>query len=146
MDIKTIDGDDLPDEVKKALMAHIMGGGGKDHMRPARLADLQGLLEGTHQPRFEVGDIVQLRPFAKGRFKWPTEDDRCIVTQVLDTPYRTGEPGTFRPAVSHNIALAFVDEDDDDLMEFLHDSRLFVKVGSIYDPITLANGEAVPVE
>src|SRR3546814_3149329 len=37
---------------------------GPMRLRPAKLADLQGLLEGTHQKKFEIGDIVTLRPWA----------------------------------------------------------------------------------
>lgn len=140
MEINLVGGGSLPPELLKML-----GGGGGDDitMRPARLADLQGLLTGDAQPKLQVGDIVVLREFAKNRFKWPTNDDRCIVTQVLDVPFRGGEPGTALPGRRHDFALAFKD-DDGDILEFLHDSRMFERVGSIYDPVTLPNGEVLP--
>ncbi len=112
--------------------------------RPALLADVRGLLEATTQPKFKIGDIVQLRPFAQNLFKWPTADDRCIVTQALETPYRGGEDGTPEPAKCGDITLAFV-APTGVLVEYLHDSRMFVKVGSIYDPIE-HNGETLPVQ
>ena len=113
--------------------------------RPARLDELQDLLEGCVQRRFQVGDIVQLRSYAIGRQNFPTEDDRCIVTQVLSTPYRLGNPSSLAAGEPHDIALAFVDSDGG-LVEFLYDSRIFKKVGSIYDPVRLPDGEVLPVE
>src|SRR3546814_358795 len=118
---------------------------GPMRLRPAKLADLQGLLEGTHQKKFEIGDIVTLRPWAHGRYKWPQEGDRCIVTQVLDAPRRAGEDGSAMESRPKDIALAFLDPDGD-VMEYLHDSRMFQKVGSIYDPVTLPDGEQLPVQ
>lgn len=126
----TIGGDDGEDDEPK--------------FRPALLADVRGLLEAATQSKFKIGDIVQLRPFAKDHFKWPTADDRCVVTQVLETPYRGGEAGTPETAKCGDIALAFVSPTGL-LVEYLHDSRMFEKVGSIYDPIE-HNGETLPVQ
>lgn len=143
MDIKTISGDDLPPGLRDALLSHVLRGAGERKMRPARLADLQGLLTGLGQPKFEIGDIVVLRKWAHRMFKWPTADDKCIVTQVLDTPYRRGDVGTAESAKRCDFALAFVDADGD-VIEYLHDSRMFEKVASIYDPIVLPDGEVLP--
>lgn len=113
--------------------------------RPATLASLQGLLKGAYQPKFEIGDIVVLREWAENRFKWPEAGDRCIVTQVLAVPYRSGENGTAESGRPHDMALAFIDPDGH-VVEFLHDSRMFKKVGSVHDPVTLSNGETLPTE
>jgi len=109
------------------------GGHGPDSpcstMMPADAEQLNGLLEGARAAPLAVGDVVRLRPWAHGRFKWPRADDRCIVTQVLPVPYRHGDNGTPQPASPSDIALAFVDGDGD-ILEFLHDRRMFEKVGS----------------
>src|SRR3546814_20338843 len=79
---------------------------GPMRLRPAKLAALQGLLEGTHQKKFEIGDIVTLRPWAHGRYKWPQEGDRCIVTQLLDAPRRAGAAGSALASRTKDHALA----------------------------------------
>lgn len=136
-------GDALPPGAKIDGV-HVVGiprGGKGPDIRPATLAFLQGLLKGTVQPKFEIGDIVVLREWAAERyFKWPKAGDRCIVTQVLAVPYRSGDYGSAVAGRPQDIALAFVDSDGD-LIEYLHDSRMFEKVGSIYDPVTTADGE-----
>lgn len=137
-------GVDLPGEVREALargdasisVQSIPIGGGHSPdcscstMMPADAEQLAGLLAGARAAPFQVGDVVRLRPWARGRFKWPRDDDRCIVTQVLDTPYRHGDSGTSTPAKACDIALAFADGDGD-VLEYLHDRRMFEKVGSI---------------
>ncbi|MEY9435560.1 hypothetical protein [Bradyrhizobium elkanii] len=121
----------------------VIGGNKGEGWAPATLAQVRHLLEGDKQ-RFVVGDIVQLHESAANLYHWPKADDRCIVTQVLDTPYRSGESGTPQPAKRSDFAIAFV-APDGELLEFLHDSRQFKKVGSIYDPIE-HNGETLPVQ
>lgn len=113
-------------------------------LKAASLANLQGLLEGSRQPKFEIGDIVVLRPWAHNRFKWPKADERCIVTQALAAPVHSGDDGTPAEGKPKDIALAFIDSDGD-VLEFLHDSRMFMRVGSIYDPVRLPDGEQVAV-
>lgn len=140
MDIKVI-GDDLPEGLKEALSGMLRSEG--EIPRPATLAHIQDLLKGDAQPKLQVGDKVKLRPSFVKLFKFPSDDDVCIVTQVLDTPYREGNPGTAVLGRRNDMAIAFVDSDGD-VLEFLHDSRMFEKVGSIYDPLTLPNGEVVP--
>lgn len=139
MDIKTLGGPGLGELLKAAARVEQLT------FRPATLADIRGLLEGAAQDRLQIGDIVKLRPYAANMHEFPKVDERCIVTQVLDAPYRSGDGGTMAAGRLADIALAMVDSDGD-LSEFLYDSRRFEKVGSIYDPITLANGETVPVE
>lgn len=87
-------------------------------------------------PPLKFGDIVELRDWAKGFFKWPRPGERCIVTQVLSVPVRAPYDGTPSSSMALDIALAFVDPDGD-ITEFLHDSRRFRKVGTIYEE---ANG------
>lgn len=145
MDVEIIGGDSMPPDIKEAL-SRALGGKKRPDMRPARLADIQELLKGAAQPKLQVGDIVVMRNIWLERYSWPKPGDRCIVTQVIDPPVRVGEGGTSGLAVAHDIALAFVDENDGELTEYLHDSRGFERVGSIYDPVTLANGETLPVE
>lgn len=141
MDIKMIGGGDLPDALKQVI-ADIANQGPLP--RPATLAHIQDLLKGNAQPKLQVGDKVKLRPAFVKSFKFPSQDDVCIVTQVLDTPYRAGDSGTLVPARRNDMAIAFVDSDGD-VLEYLHDSRMFEKVGSIYDPVELPNGETLPV-
>lgn len=117
--------------------------GKRRYPRPALLADLRGLLVGAVQKKFELGDIVVLRAWAEPHMKFPKIGERCIVTQVLDAPYRGGEAGTCLPGIPHDIALAFIDPDGD-VFEYLYDSRMFEKVGSIYDPVTTTDGEVLP--
>lgn len=137
-------GVDLPGEVREALARGdasisvqsipIGGEHGADcscsTMMPADAEQLAGLLAGARAAPFQVGDVVRLRSWARGRFKWPRDDDRCIVTQVLGTPYRHGDSNTQVPAKLNDIALAFVNGDGD-IEEYLHDRRMFEKVGSI---------------
>lgn len=140
MDIKVI-GDDLPEGLKEALSGMLRSKG--EIPRPATLAHIQDLLKGAGQPKLEIGDKVKLRPSFATHFKFPNADDICIVTQLLDTPYREGDASTAKAARQSDIALAFVDSSGE-LFEVLYDSRMFEKVGSIYDPLTLPNGEVVP--
>lgn len=100
--------------------------------RPATAADLAELIEATGQPKFLFGDIVELRNFATNRYKWPKAGDQCVVTQILEAPLRVPYDGSGKSAVRHDIALAFVDPDGE-IMEFVHDSRCFRKVGTIFD-------------
>jgi hypothetical protein len=98
---------------------------------PASAEQARVLIDAAHQPRFQLGDVVRLRPHAHGRYKWPTNDDECIVTQVLDEPLRLGTEGTPGIARRLDFAIAIFDSKDGDLLEYLHDSREFEKVGSI---------------
>lgn len=100
--------------------------------KPATAADIAELIESTSQTKFKFGDIVELREFGKNRYKWPKAGDQCIVTQVLETPCRAPYDGSNRSAIRHDVALAFMDPDGN-LTEFLHDSRLFRKVATIFD-------------
>ncbi|WP_210235595.1 hypothetical protein, partial [Mesorhizobium sp. M1C.F.Ca.ET.176.01.1.1] len=59
----------------------------------------------------KFGDIVELRDWAKGFFKWPRPGERCIVTQVLSVPVRAPYDGTPSSSMALDIALAFVDPD-----------------------------------
>lgn len=126
------------------LDVHVVGGKKGEGWTAATLAQVRGLIEGDKQ-RFAVGDIVQLREFAADNYHWPKAEHRCIVTQVLDTPYRQGGHGTPEPAHRNDFAIAFVSPDGN-VLEFLHDTREFQKVGSIYDPVTLPDGEQIPVQ
>lgn len=133
-------GGELPDELK-ALLGGALGKGPK--YVPARMNQLRHLLEKAEP--LAIGDIVQLKPETADGYKWPTAEQKCIVTQVLDQPFRIGSYGTPQPAKPLDFALAMLDENDGQIAEYLHDSREFVKVGSIYDPIKLADGEELPV-
>lgn len=126
--IEMLGGGRLPDG-----LAALLGAALSDHdasMKPATKEQLAALLEGAKQPKLEVGDIVVLRENACGNAKWPQPGERVIVTQVLDTPYRSGEHSSGRSAIPSDIALAFIC-DEGHIHEFLYDSREFVKVGSI---------------
>lgn len=112
--------------------------------RPALLADLRGLLASAVQKKFELGDIVVLRGWAASTVRFPKLGERCIVTQVLDVPYRGGEVGTPDVGRPYDIAIAFIDPSDGEVLEFLQDSRMYEKVGSVYDPITTTDGEVLP--
>lgn len=126
------------------LDVHVVGAEKSEGWEPATLAQVRHLLE-TDKQRFAVGDIVQLREFAANKYHWPKAEHRCIVTQVLDTPYRYGDQGTPEPSKRNDFSIAFV-APDGNVLEFLHDSREFTKVGSIYDPVTLPDGEQIPVQ
>lgn len=134
-----------------SLLAGIMqakgGGGDVSSVKPARIDQIRDLLE--KPVKFAVGDIVSLKDNSSRQYRFPRPGEKCIVTQSLDTPYRSGEHGSHAPAVINDIALAFFDDEvgeDGTAFESLYDSRHFVKVGSIYDPIKLDNGETLPVE
>lgn len=131
-------------KVDSVRVIGMRGRDGEDVLRPALLADLRGLLAGAVQKKFGLGDIVVVRDWAVSRLKFPKSGERCIVTQVLDVPYRSGEMGTRVPAHPFDIAIAFIDPDDGEVLEFLQDSRMYEKVGSIYDPITTTDGEVLP--
>lgn len=136
----TINADDLGGGAKAVLEGLL--GQREVPFKPASLAHIQDLLKGTGV-KFEIGDKVKLRPQFSNNFRFPKADDVCIVTQVLDTPYRNGDSGTAIAGRNNDFAIAFI-ADDGDLVEVLYDSRMFEKVGSIYDPIELPNGEVVP--
>lgn len=142
----TIEGGNLPPELGRMLAGAL---GGKhpnaEQWVPATLVDVRGLLEGSQQKPFNIGDLVSLRPHAANDYHWPREGDKCIVTQVLDQPYRSGGVSTGEPGKKADFAIA-IKTPKGEVLEFLHDSRNFVKVGSIYDPIKLASGEEISVE
>lgn len=124
----------LPDELGEALGAALglTPSGDDPKPLPFTAADAEQarvLVEAAKQPRFDLGDIVVLRPHAHDRFKWPQPGEECIVTQVCE-PQRTGNPGTPVFAERRDFAIAMVSPDGD-VCEFMHDSRDFVKVGSI---------------
>ncbi|AEZ50841.1 hypothetical protein DC1_00023 [Burkholderia phage DC1] len=126
----------LPDELGEAL-AGALGltpGAEQEPMPlPFTAADshhARALIEAARQPRFELGDVVVLRPHAHDSFKWPQPGEKCIVTQVLETPVRTGQHGSAMFAKPGDFAIAMISPDGE-LMEFMHDSRDFEKVGSI---------------
>lgn len=125
----------LPDELGEALAGALGLSPSGDDPKPIPFtaADAEqalALIQASRQPRFELGDIVVLRPHAHDRFKWPQPGEKCIVTQVLDEPARTGNPGTPTFAERRDFAIAMVSPDGD-VCEFMHDSRDFEKVGSI---------------
>ncbi|HET8668869.1 MAG TPA: hypothetical protein VFM10_12870 [Terriglobales bacterium] len=88
------------------------------------------LIEGSREI-FAVGDVVKLRPEFEKSIRYPAAGQEVIVTQVLLEPVRGGRHGTPSEADPKNIAICMVDPEDGQLVEFLHDSRKFVKVGSI---------------
>ncbi|AAQ54963.1 hypothetical protein Bcep22_gp30 [Burkholderia phage Bcep22] len=125
----------LPDELGEALGAALGLTPDTEDAKPlpftaADAEQARVLVEAAKQPRFELGDIVVLREHADDKFKWPQPGEECIVTQVLDTPVRTGQHGSAMWAQPCDFAIAMISPDGE-LMEFLHDSRDFVKVGSI---------------
>lgn len=123
---------DLPDEVRDALRDKLgeLLGGHRHTFSPASKDQALLLIEGSGE-KFAVGDVITLRDFAGDRFKWPKLGDEVIVTQVLDQPYRSGDGGTGEPAGRNDIAIAFTCNKGH-IHEFLHDSRLFRKVGTIF--------------
>lgn len=134
----------MNDPILNALLSGLASGAPEPEFKPAKMVHIRELLEATSQPKFEIGDIVVLRDWSQTFYRLPKKEDRCIVTQVLQVPFRGGEPGTIQTAKCYDIALAFLDPDED-VVEFLMDSRAFKKVGSIYDPIEV-DGEKVAVE
>lgn len=101
---------------------------------PATKEQALVLIEAAKQEPFQVGDIVKLREHAFGRFKWPTATDECIVTQALREPFRSTEHhGSPVFGMPQDFAIVFYDTNDGQLIEHMHDSRNFVKVGSIFD-------------
>lgn len=94
--------------------------------------------------KFAIGDIVTMREDASKEFRFPRQGENAVVTQVLDAPYRSGSHSTHEASGQSDFAIAFIDENDR-VFEMLYDSRHFVKVGSIYDPLHLADGEELPV-
>lgn len=129
-----------------ALMAGIASGAGPSTLKAASMVQIRALLEGTSQPAFQIGDIVQLRPDIGHNYRFPQVDEKSIVTQVLEKPYRTGDSSSTESADRKTIALAFIDEAEEGrIAECLYDGRHFVKVGSIYDPVTMPDGSEIPV-
>lgn len=117
----------------------------KAELKPATMVQVRPLLEGTGQ-KFAIGDIVTLREAFKDSYRYPKADEKVIVTQVLDQPFRSGSTNSAEAGSLADIGLAFYEEDGGRIVEFLQDSRHYVKVGSIYDPIELPSGEKLPVE
>lgn len=113
--------------------------------RPATLDRARAIIEAGQQPKFEVGDVVRLRPWAKHYNKWPKMGDECIVTHVMGAPLYGNQVGYSSFGTPHNINLAFIDADGD-MVEFAYDSRQFEKVRSVYDPVTTDSGEILSVE
>lgn len=137
-------------EILQAILAGAMEQHGRSDgdtsLKPATMAQIRGLLEGIAQKPFVIGDIVQVRGHAADRFKFPKADDKCIVTQLVNPPYRTGNAASTETALVMDFGVAFYDADDERVIECLYDSRHFVKVGSIYDPVLTASGEELAVE
>ncbi|WP_454691166.1 hypothetical protein [Achromobacter aloeverae] len=133
-----------PDGILKILLgATSNDDDGEPPFKPATLAQARALM---HRPSLSVGDYVVLAPEFAGSFRWPKVDERCIVTQVLDDPIHVGEHSSAALAGRLDVALAFVHLKSGEPMEFMHDSRKLVKVGSVFDPVKLPSGEEVPVE
>lgn len=109
--------------------------------RPAFAFEARKFIEGqSYVP--SVGDIVTLREGMNADVKHPEMGQRVIVTQVFPT-LRDDRSGLCSAAAADpkNIAIAMMfthecDEPDcagEQLVEFLHDSRIFMKVGHIDD-------------
>lgn len=139
----TIGGGEMPDELKD-LLGSVLGGKKKATPVAASMVQLRALLEAASQKPLVIGDIVVLRE--EFEFKFPNQGERCIVTQALSVPYRSGEAGTTETSECCDIALGFANPETGKIVECLYDSRKFVKVGSIYDPVVTASGEQIPVE
>lgn len=119
----------LADELHKIISGKIK----KRELKTPSLAQIRGLLEGSTQPRFKVGDYVTLRPHAKGIYNCCEEGGEYLISQVLDVPYRAGDSSTSKCATLCDVAIVFIDEDGD-IVEYLVDSRNFKSLGtSIYD-------------
>ena len=117
----------LGDRLKEAL-----DGGANPGFKPATAVDIAELIEASNQSKFKFGDIVELRTYAKDFFRWPRADDKCIVTQVLEEPHRADYDGSERSGKRLDMAIAFLDPAGR-VCEFLHDSRNFRKVATIFD-------------
>lgn len=129
MEILDLDG--LKDLLAKQLDEVVISA-----IKAATHDEVKLLLEGrTHQ--HQVGDLVKWRTGAKNA-RWPQEDEVCVVTQVLATPYRGDAPSSPEAGDPRDIALAFVHrcgnpdcKREGEIAEYLYDGRRFEKVGSI---------------
>lgn len=115
---------------------------------PATYSQARELIEAVWFPT--VGDVVEAKPTVALFCAFPQPGERMVVTQVLPQPlHGRGEEGSPTDAVTPDIALAFVavkrGTQQPAVVEYLHDSRFFTRVGSIYDevpPAQSSNGDA----
>lgn len=131
-------GGELPPEVGQALLSAITGGKRcKQVTKPATLEQAMVLIEAAKQEPFKVGETIELRDWAKDRFKFPKAGDHCIVTQRIEQPVRSTEIGSSDAAFNNDIAIAFMVTHEGDcdhegetrIVEHVYDSRMFKRVG-----------------
>lgn len=101
------------------------------------------LLEGA-QYKPQAGDVVVMRedsPFPVDH-NWPIMGEECVVTTVMQDSDGVvmHEVGDGRPVARDNITLGFVHrcgkgscDGEGALAEYLHDSRFYRRVGSIWE-------------
>lgn len=129
--IRRMVGDKLPgDEIEEA----------EKYPVPAPYEGAAEFLQRSWSPA--LGDIVEPRPDLNSLVKFPAPGQRLVVTQVLAEVQHLlaeGHSGTPYEAMRQDIGLAFMTTPRNKpdmkpiLVEYLHDSRYFTKVGSIYE-------------
>lgn len=130
-------GGELPKELGEMLIGAIESKRCKQITKPATLEQAMVLIEAAKQEPFKVGEVIELRDWAKGRFKFPKAGDHCIVTQRLEQPVRSTEIGSSDAAFNNDIAIAFMVTHEGDcdhegetrIVEHVYDSRMFKRVG-----------------
>lgn len=115
------------------------------HYEPAVAVDLEPLLQATLQPPLRPGDVVMLRDYVDdNEYTAFKKGQQFIVTQAFPVIHEAENLGSAAAGKPRDIAIAVratstckcddpkcENKNRDEILEFLADSREFVKVGRV---------------